>query len=505
VIPNRVLIGNRGSGKSVSLEVMMAEVASEASILLIDWPGTLADRMTARLCDMGLEQRLIVDKAIWTDKMPQWPFRRESRATDPLARALEEQMANENLLLYCFARRYEKDSTLAPSTYRSALAALRVYYGIPGGARPPLSVIPHLFHPRDAVGRWLLDATADQEAATFFHEAARAAHRSPQQWDYLAGAGGRLLDVLSSPAIWARSGHSLDWQAAIRDRRHYLLGMEGLPQTAATSLAILAYAPAIQAVKELFEETRRPHPLVVVLEEAGALSLVTPIITTAMQALRKHGVSVWIASQTIHDFRDETTFEALLSMSEHYWHQMTSGVERAARDCADPTYDPNRVLHTRERLGVRRYEEKATRTERVDADGWTIDVSRGTRLRPVVGVQVEKTYDNPANHEAELRHLLSTLSVGERVRRCLDGTVRKESVRLPEEPWGPFAGEEITQDGKTRTLAEHRLQAAFRRIRSSLIYQPPPVWTHPPSLSPSAPTPIPAPATGGGPSGMHGS
>lgn len=63
MIPNRTIIGNRGSGKSVSLEVMMAEVAEEASILLIDWPGSLADRMTGRLVERGLEGRLIVDRA----------------------------------------------------------------------------------------------------------------------------------------------------------------------------------------------------------------------------------------------------------------------------------------------------------------------------------------------------------------------------------------------------------------------------------------------------------
>ena len=73
-------------------------------------------------------------------------------------------------------------------------------------------------------------------------------------------------------------------------RRHFYLSMEGIPSTIATSLAILTYTPAIHAAKALAEETGKAFPLVVVLEEAGALSLVTPIITTAMQAYRKYGV-----------------------------------------------------------------------------------------------------------------------------------------------------------------------------------------------------------------------
>lgn len=505
MIPNRVIIGNRGSGKSISLEVMMTEIAREASLLLIDWPGTLADRMAGRMCEMGLEDRLIVDKARWTDRMPQWSFRPESKAADPLARQAEERSGNEMLLEGLFARRYQKDGSLSPNTYRSALAALAVYFGIDEAVRPPINYMSRLFSIRDDLGAWMLDVTRDQSAASIFRDAARVGIRSPQQWDYLVGAGGRLLDVLSSPAIWPRNGHSLDWQAAIRDRKHFYLGMEGLSQGEATSLAILAYTPAIQAARQLAEATGRAYPLVVILEEAGALGLVTPLIITAMQAYRKYGVSVWVISQAVQDFRDEETFESLLAMSEHYWHQMASGVERAARDCADPTFDPNRVLHTRERTALVGYETVPVVTTQHGASGRTRGTSRSITQRPILGVQIDSDYDNPANHAAECRRQLSTLRVGERFYRGLDGTVCREVVPMPGEPWGPFASEEIIIGSRTRTFATHRLEQVYRRIRSSPLYQPPPVWTHPPSPTPSAPTPIPAPATGREPSGMHGS
>lgn len=505
LIANRTIIGNRGSGKSVSLEVMMTEVAADATILLIDWPGTLADRMTGRLCERGLEGRLIVDKAKRTDRVPQWRFRPEPHASDPLARRLEEEAANEVLLQGLFARRYQADGVLAPATYRAARAGLEVHFGIPDAVRPPIDRILRLFRPRDPIGGWMLDATSDREAASFFLEAARLALRSPAQWDSLVGAGGRLLDVLASPAIAIREGRSLDWKEFLRLRRHYFLGMEGLPKATATALAILTYTPAIQTAKELFEETGRPHPLVVVLEEAGALGLVTPLITTAMQAYRQHGVSVWVASQTVEDFRDEATFESLLSMSEHYWHQMTGGVERAARDCAHPTFDPDRILHDHERPGILKYEEAATRTVHTDPRGLVRGLTISTAYRPITGVSIERTYDNPANHEAEIRKGLSTLKVGERVFRGLDGTVRKESVTRPDDPWGPFADEEITLDGRSRSLAHHRLDAAMERIRRSPLYQPPAVWTPPPSLAPSEPTRTPTPPTAEAPSGMRGS
>ena len=46
MIPNYTILGNRGSGKSIALEVLLTEIAREAAVLLIDWPGTLGDRMT---------------------------------------------------------------------------------------------------------------------------------------------------------------------------------------------------------------------------------------------------------------------------------------------------------------------------------------------------------------------------------------------------------------------------------------------------------------------------
>src|SRR5947209_2196438 len=112
MIPNRTFIGNRGSGKSVSLEVMMMEIAEQASILLIDWPGTLADRMVGRLCERVHERRLIVDKAQWTDRVPRWPFRPEVLTSDRLTKQMREEAANEDFLQGLFARRYEKDGTL---------------------------------------------------------------------------------------------------------------------------------------------------------------------------------------------------------------------------------------------------------------------------------------------------------------------------------------------------------------------------------------------------------
>ena len=129
----------------------------------------------------------------------------------------------------------------------------------------------------------------------------------------------------------------------------------------------------------------------------------------------------------------------------------------------------------------------------------------GIVFRPVLGTRIERTYDDPRNHEAELRKTLSTLAVGERIVRTQVGLVRWERVPLPPAPWGPFADEEIELHARRQSLARHRLDVACDRLRTSFIYLPPPAWTPPPSPDRFGHTRTRAPATASAPSGMRGS
>ena len=143
------------------------------------------------MIERGWEGRLIVDEAGWTERMPQWRFRPQVQSTDPLKRQIDEQAATEELLLGVFARRYQQDGSLAPNTYRSPGRPPRLLRHPRAGEADARS--HHApFRSRDPIGQWMLDETADREAATVFLDAGRIAVRSPQQWDYLVGAGGRL-------------------------------------------------------------------------------------------------------------------------------------------------------------------------------------------------------------------------------------------------------------------------------------------------------------------------
>src|SRR5207245_1382148 len=76
---------------------------------------------------------------------------------------------------------------------------------------------------------------------------------------------------------------------------------------------LLVSLQVIQAVRRHFAETQRPLPVVLVLEEAGALGLVTPFVLNALQELRKAGLAIHLITQSSVDFGDRDLFEAILS------------------------------------------------------------------------------------------------------------------------------------------------------------------------------------------------
>ncbi len=186
-----------------------------------------------------------------------------------------------------------------------------------------------------------------------------------------------------------------------------------------------------------FARTRAPLPVVLVLEEAGALGLVTPFVLSALQELRKAGLAVHLITQSSLDFGDPSVFEAMLAnVPWQAWHQVLAPADQelGARALANATFDPLSVHFS--------------------------------RLRQVGGESHSDPYYRPPSlHEQEYRTRLASLRVGERLVRDRRG-VRRETVRRLPGRW-PWA------------LSERRTRAVIADIRSGTCYLAPPV----PSLS----------------------
>src|SRR5882672_6286151 len=98
----------------------------------------------------------------------------------------------------------------------------------------------------------------------------------------------------------------------------------------------------IHAVRRHFAQLRHPLPVVLVLEEAGALGLVTPFVLAALQELRKAGLAIHLITQSSVDFGDRALFEAVLANTPwQAWYQVLAPTDQelGARALANATFD----------------------------------------------------------------------------------------------------------------------------------------------------------------------
>jgi len=283
------------------------------------------------------------------------------------------------------------------------------------------------------------------------------------------GPARRLLElVCASEVVRLRSRPGLfDWLEALRGRKLIAFDGGGIrSRELKRSLFLIASMHVVHAVRRHFAETQQPLPVVLVLEEAGALGLVTPFVLTALQELRKAGLAIHLITQSSLDFGDRSLHELLLAHTPwQAWYQCLSPADQelGARALANATFDPLSVHYTRTRAvqdGVERV-ETASRGESYDPrtlEALRSDERSGTALRTRYRHLSEDYYKSPQLHEQEYRTKLATLRIGERLVRDREG-VRRERVKPVRPPW-------------LRPISEASTRDLIERIRRDAIYQP---------------------------------
>jgi hypothetical protein len=228
----------------------------------------------------------------------------------------------------------------------------------------------------------------------------------------------------------------------------------------------------IHVVRRHFAQTQEPLPVVLVLEEAGALGLVTPFVLSALQELRKAGLAIHLISQSAGDFGGRDLFESVLANTPwQAWYQLLSPADQelGAKALTNASFESLSVHFTRTRTlhdGVERAETVSAGESFGHGAHANVrhDRRTGTAFRARYKHVVEAAYKSPQLFEQEMRTALATLRVGERYVRDRSG-VRRERVRPVRFPWR----RRIT-DGATHALIE--------RLRSDSPFQrgtPPPL------------------------------
>ena len=157
--------------------------------------------------------------------------------------------------------------------------------------------------------------------------------------------------------------------------------------------------------------------------------------------------------------------ETILALCDcQHYYRMNSGLDRAAKCLADPSFNPNAVHYTRERIVSEGYEEVATKSRGQSKDHLgkvRKDERTGISFRPLQRAVVDEFYKTPQVQESEWKKYLANLLVGQRITRDFQG-VRKETVQMLGEAW-PLG------------LTQIRTEKAIKRLQSSPLLQEVPV------------------------------
>jgi hypothetical protein len=467
---SRLVVGSTGSGKSEGELVDLVRLADRGdhAVILLDGHGPLALSAAGHWSARGHESRLVYEPLDATDRVLCWDMLPRSTAVDPRRRSLQDAETRDDVA-QCFSAQRSL-ATLAdhPWTKEWLDAAIALCLAQPRAE--PLPSLLAAFRVGSAEYGRLLGECGDVAVVAKFRDLEHLRRRNLVQYEIQTGATRRLLElVCTSEVVRLRSRPgSFDWLAAILERRLVAFDGGGVrSRELKRTLFLLVSLAVTHAVRRHFAETQQPLPVVLVLEEAGALGLVTPFVLSALQELRKAGLSIHLLTQSSLDFGDRTIFESLLSNTPwQAWYQCLAPADQeiGAKALANATFDPHAVHYTRTRKVQDGVEPVHTRVHG-EAHGPHGEVARRDIRSGVAFLTRYRTaeddyYVSPQLHEQQYKTQLATLRIGERLVRDRRG-VRRECVRLLRAP-------------RPREQFVFRTREAIARVRQQPIYLPPP-------------------------------
>ena len=442
--PSRIIIGSTGSGKSEGELVDLARLAERGdyAVVLLDGHGPLAFRAAGHWIGRGHEHRLVYEPLDVTDRVLGWPMLTRSTADNQSGRRIEDAQIRDEVAQCFLAHRNVATLNDRPWTKEWLEAAIDLC--LSQRETWPLPTLLDAFRTGTAGYERLLRGSDRPALAAKFRSVERLQRRNEVQYESMVGAARRLIEpVCDSEVVRLRSRLGpFDWLAALRGQRLIAFDGGGIRSTEVKrTLFLLVSMQVIHAVRRHFAENQQPLPVVLVLEEAGAMGLVTPFVLLALKELRKAGLALHVITQSALDFGDSVAFELLLSNTPWlalYQSLAPADQEIGAKVLANATFDPLSVHYVRNRTvaaGSHRV-VAVSHGESYDAHHQLIrrDRRTGTTHGTSYKSLAEPTYKTPQLWEQEYRTRLATLRVGERLVRERGGVRRERVHALTELP-----------------------------------------------------------------------
>jgi hypothetical protein len=463
---SRLIIGSTGSGKSEGELVDLVRLAKRGdhAVVVLDGHGPLAFGAAGHWAARGFEARLVYETLHATERVLCWHMLPASAAPTPSERRLADAETREDVAQCFLAQRNLATLNDKPWTKEWLEAAIDLCLAQP--EPQPLPKLLDAFRSGTAGYRRLLKQCEREDVTAKFRDLEDIRRRNPVQYELLTGASRRLLEpVCASEVVLLRSRPGpFDWLAALRDKRLIAFDGGGIrSREIKRTLFLLVSMQVIQAVRRHFAETQAPLPVVLVLEEAGALGLVTPFVMSALQELRKAGLSIHLITQSSHDFGDSALFDAVLADTPwQAWYQALSPADQdlGARALANATFDALAVHYRRSGTSPDGVRPVSTHSHAHIKDLHTGRSRSEWRTGRTFLTAYRKTddphYKTPQLHEQEYRTMLATLRVGERLVRDRH-KVRRERLGPVRPPW-------------FRSITDERTRAVIDRVRLQPIY-----------------------------------
>jgi hypothetical protein len=465
---SRLVVGSTGSGKSAGELVEVVRLARRRThaVVLLDPHGPLARQAVGHWARRGHEARVVYEPLAATDRVLGWPLVPPAVGATPAARRLERTEVRDDLAQCLMAPRGVGTLADRPLTREWVDAAL----GLLLSQREPvtLTALPDAFRVGSAGYRKLLAGCDDPALVGKFRDLEAIRRRQPVQYEALTGAARRLAEqACESEVVRLRADGGFDWPTALRGRSLVAFDGGGVrSRDLRRTFFLLASLGVLHAVRRHFAATGRPLPVVLVLDEAGALDLVSPFVRLALQELRKAGLAVHLLTQSCGDFGEPGAFDAIMANAPvQVWHQCLSPADQwlGARVLANATFDPFAVHFTRPRpvrVGLESV-RTAGHGESFGPDGVLLrtDVRAGQAVVPQFRPHEEPYYKPP------------TLQVGERIVRTRDRVwTERVSMLRPPRRFDEFV---------RAVIARVRARPAYRDVPS----EPPPPATPSPDAA----------------------
>lgn len=370
-----------GKSEAVLTRVLLPAMKSgNTAILLVDQPGTLADKFL-RHCDFwGHAGRVIFDKVSYSGKTVGYDYCPGSVNTDPRERIKENEVTRDWMKKKIIQRRGEKDVTKNPAIEEGLDMVLDLLLN--QQTPKPLYWLLQVFNENSPEHKALCaDYTGSKQLLV---KLASWCKLSGQQQAMYPGSALRALRTyIDKQSVKERDGasfHAADFYN--KNGIHILSGASdgNLSDDAFSTVASTAIYNFLKWVRENPETNS-----VLVVDEGQGSSLNDANLAKGFREDAKRGLSIHLCVQNLITFSpDPSVVMDCYDNSNHAFGLLSDeSALKAAEDIAIPLLDPLKIKFTEDRI------------QNVIEDGWTTITKTSYHEKDGKETRVTSTHDQP--------------------------------------------------------------------------------------------------------------